>query len=51
VEVVQRDISREEIAISVQCGNHALRDHIDEAQRSLTADGTLARLTAEWLDS
>lgn len=49
VDVVQRGISREEIAISVQLGNHTLRDRIDDAQRFLTADGTLARLTEKWL--
>ncbi len=49
VEVVQRDISREEIAISVRRRNHTLREQIDDAQRALTADGTLARLAEEWL--
>ncbi|MFC7451373.1 ABC transporter substrate-binding protein [Rhodococcus daqingensis] len=49
VVVVQRDLSREEIAIAVRAGDRALRERIEEAQRTLEADGTLGRLTATWL--
>lgn len=49
VEVVQRDISHEEIAIAVQRGDDRLRGLIDGAQRDLAADGTLTRLVEQWL--
>ncbi|MFH5229334.1 ABC transporter substrate-binding protein [Antrihabitans spumae] len=50
VEVVQRDISHEEIAIAVRKGDDRLRGLIDDAQRALAADETLARLAEQWLD-
>ncbi|MGV9864173.1 ABC transporter substrate-binding protein [Rhodococcus koreensis] len=49
VEVVERGISREEIAVAVRTGDHALRDRIESAQRALAADGTLDRLRSKWL--
>ncbi|KAF0958438.1 ABC transporter substrate-binding protein [Rhodococcus sp. T7] len=49
VEVVERGISREEIAVAVRTGDHALRDRIESAQRALAADGTLDRLRSTWL--
>jgi polar amino acid transport system substrate-binding protein len=51
LDVVQRGISREEIAIAVRKGNAELRGQIDTAQQSLTADGTLGRLVATWLEA
>ncbi|MBJ8339074.1 amino acid ABC transporter substrate-binding protein [Antrihabitans sp. YC3-6] len=50
VDVVQRAISHEEIAVAVRKGDGGLRGLIDGAQRDLTADGTLARLVEQWLD-
>jgi len=49
VEVVERGISREEIAVAVRTGDHALRERIESAQRTLAADGTLDRLRSTWL--
>ena len=49
VEVVQRGISREEIAIAVARGDAALLDRITSAQAELEADGTLQRLRRTWL--
>lgn len=51
VAVVQRRISREEIAIAVRRGDRALSEQIEEAQRTLESDGTLGRLTARWLSA
>jgi ABC-type amino acid transport substrate-binding protein len=49
VEVVERGISREEIAVAVRTGDHALRERLESAQRTLAADGTLDRLRSTWL--
>jgi polar amino acid transport system substrate-binding protein len=49
VEVVQRGISREDIAIAVALGNDSLSARIATAQPELEADGTLQRLRREWL--
>ncbi len=48
LRVVQERITHEEIALSVVRGNGQLRDAVDAAQGRLAADGTLARLTAQW---
>jgi ABC-type amino acid transport substrate-binding protein len=47
--VAQTGITDERIALSVRIGNDELAAQIDDAQRALAADGTLARLGAEWL--
>lgn len=49
VEVVQRGISREEIAIAVALGDDAMRARIASAQQSLEDDGTLQDLRRKWL--
>ena len=49
VEVVQRGITREEIAIAVRLGDDALRQRIAAAQEALEQDGTLQRLRRTWL--
>jgi ABC-type amino acid transport substrate-binding protein len=49
VEVVQRGISRENIAIAVPLGDHSLLGHITAAQESLEQDGTLQRIRRKWL--
>ena len=49
VEVVQRGISREEIAIAVQLGADETLQRIAEAQEALEADGTLQHLRRKWL--
>ncbi|MBC2642488.1 MULTISPECIES: ABC transporter substrate-binding protein [unclassified Rhodococcus (in: high G+C Gram-positive bacteria)] len=49
VEVVERGISREEIAVAVRTGDHALRERLECAQRTLGEDGTLDRLRSTWL--
>jgi ABC-type amino acid transport substrate-binding protein len=51
VEVVQRGISREEIAIAVAHGDHATCRRITAAQESLEADGSLQALRRRWLGS
>jgi ABC-type amino acid transport substrate-binding protein len=49
VEVVQRGLSREEIAIAVALGDGSLLERIAGAQTELEADGTLQRLRRKWL--
>lgn len=49
VDVVEYDITREEIALAVRLGDAALRADLEEAQRALTADGTLGALVSRWL--
>jgi polar amino acid transport system substrate-binding protein len=49
VEVVQRGISREEIAIAVALGDDAGLARITAAQTELEADGTLQALRRRWL--
>jgi polar amino acid transport system substrate-binding protein len=49
VEVVQRGISREEIAIAVRRGDGAGLRRIADAQAALEADGTLQTLRRRWL--
>jgi polar amino acid transport system substrate-binding protein len=49
VEVVQRGISREELAIAVTHGAEALAASIGAAQAGLEDDGTLQELRRRWL--
>lgn len=49
VEVVQRGLSREAIAIAVAPGNGALSSRITAAQAELEADGTLQDMRRKWL--
>ena len=49
VEVVQRGISVENIAIAVPLGDQALFSRITVAQAELEADGTLPRVRQKWL--
>jgi ABC-type amino acid transport substrate-binding protein len=49
VEVVQRGITVENIAIAVPLGEHSLLDHITAAQERLQQDGTLQHLRRKWL--
>ena len=49
VEVVQRNISREEIAIAVSLGDDAMLRRIAEAQAELEDDGTLQGIRRKWL--
>ena len=49
VEVVQRGISREEIAIAVRLGDDDTLGRMTKAQAALEADGTLQRLRRRWL--
>ena len=49
VEVVQRGISRENIAIAVPLADQSLLGHITAAQESLEQDGTLQLLRRKWL--
>lgn len=49
VEVVQRGISREDIAIAVAIGDDATLARIAAAQDELEADGTLQGLRRKWL--
>ena len=51
VEVVQRGISREDIAIAVALGDDAARRRITGAQSALEEDGTLQILRRKWLGS
>ena len=51
VEVVQRGISREDIAIAVALGDDPLADRIATAQAALEDDGTLQGLRRKWLGS
>jgi polar amino acid transport system substrate-binding protein len=47
--VVEEGITVEKIAISVRRGNTVLRQALDSAQARLAANGTLARLIAQWI--
>jgi ABC-type amino acid transport substrate-binding protein len=49
VEVVQRGISVENIAIAVALGDHSLVRHITAAQDRLERDGMLQRIRRKWL--
>lgn len=49
VEVVQRNISREDIAIAVALGDDAMLQRIATAQAELEDDGTLQRIRRKWL--
>ncbi|MDT5108074.1 MAG: polar amino acid transport system substrate-binding protein [Mycobacterium sp.] len=49
VEVVQRNISREDIAIAVSLGNEVLLQRIATAQTELEDDGTLQGIRRKWL--
>lgn len=49
VEVVQRGISREQIAIAVQLGGAATLQRITAAQAELEGDGTLQKIRCKWL--
>jgi len=49
VEVVQRGISVENIAIAVPLGDQTLLSRITVAQAELEADGTLSRIRQKWL--
>lgn len=49
VEVVQRGISREEIAIAVRLGDEVTLGDIAAAQDALEADGSLQTLRRRWL--
>jgi ABC-type amino acid transport substrate-binding protein len=49
VEVVQRNISREDIAIAVALGDEATLRRITAAQAGLEDDGTLQRIRRKWL--
>jgi ABC-type amino acid transport substrate-binding protein len=49
VEVVQRGLSREPIAIAVAGGDAGLLHRIGAAQDELDADGTLQRIRRRWL--
>ena len=49
VEVVQRNISREAIAIAVSLGDDAMLRRIAEAQAELEDDGTLQGIRRKWL--
>jgi ABC-type amino acid transport substrate-binding protein len=49
VEVVQRGISREPIAIAVALGDDATLARISDAQAGLEADGTLQDIRRRWL--
>jgi ABC-type amino acid transport substrate-binding protein len=51
VEVVERGISVENIAIAVPLGEQALFSRITVAQAELEADGTLPNLRQKWLGS
>lgn len=47
--VVETGLTVERLAVATAPGNAGLRAAIDAAQARLTADGTLARLEAQWL--
>ena len=49
VEIVQRGISVEDIAIAVALGDQALLSRITVAQAELEEDGTLPRIRRKWL--
>lgn len=49
VEVVQRGLSREELAIAVRLGDDTTLQRITHAQAALEADGTLQDIRRSWL--
>lgn len=49
VEVVQRNISREDIAIAVASHDHDMLERIAAAQAEVEDDGTLQRIRRKWL--
>ncbi|KUI12065.1 ABC transporter substrate-binding protein [Mycobacterium sp. GA-1285] len=49
IEVVQRGITVEDIAIAVPLGDQALLSRLTVAQAELEADGTLQRIRRKWL--
>ena len=49
VEVVQRGLSREELAIAVRLGDDTTLQRIAQAQAALEADGTLQAIRRRWL--
>jgi ABC-type amino acid transport substrate-binding protein len=49
VEVVQRGISVENIAIAAPLGDHSLLGHIAVAQEELDKNGMLQRIRRKWL--
>ncbi len=49
VEVVQRGLSREELAIAVRLGDDTTLQRIAQAQAALEADGTLQTIRRRWL--
>jgi polar amino acid transport system substrate-binding protein len=49
VEVVQRNITREDIAIAAALGDDAMLRRITTAQAGLEDDGTLQRIRRKWL--
>jgi polar amino acid transport system substrate-binding protein len=49
LKVVETGITREALGICVRRGDDALRGAINESQRALLKDGTLARLVIAWL--
>lgn len=51
VQVVQRNLSVEHIAIAVAPANQALADRLRVAQAELEANGTLQRIRGKWLGS
>jgi ABC-type amino acid transport substrate-binding protein len=51
VQVVQRGISTEAIAIAVPTPDEELRDRINATQADLEADGTLSEIRDRWLGS
>lgn len=49
VEVVQRGLSREELAIAVRLGDDTILQRITKAQAALEDDGTLQAIRRRWL--
>ncbi|CDZ89709.1 Amino acid transporter (fragment) [Rhodococcus ruber] len=49
VDVVEYDITREEIALAVRLGDDVLRGELEDAQRALAQDGTLGALVSRRL--
>jgi polar amino acid transport system substrate-binding protein len=49
LKVVETGITNEVLGICVRGGDEALRGAINESQRALLEDGTLARLVTAWL--
>jgi hypothetical protein len=51
LEVVQRGLSREDIAIAVRFGDDVTLQRLSHAQAGLEDDGTLQGLRRKWLGS